>query len=88
MRCIRFKTFLDRNPPYVQVPERGEQYVARRLVNAFTEHWYQHYAAERRAQLAARDPLFRAQRAEQDQLSVNSGPRRSPSPEEEVAQSW
>ena len=35
------------------MPEAPEQYVARRLVNAFTDRWYQHYAAERLARLEA-----------------------------------
>ncbi|GAC94069.1 phospholipase [Pseudozyma hubeiensis SY62] len=35
------------------VAEPAEQYVARRIVNAFTETWHQHYSAERQAELNA-----------------------------------
>ena len=35
------------------VTKPGEQFLARRMVNAFTDYWYQRYAAEREMELEA-----------------------------------
>lgn len=47
----RFRKFLSANSKAQVLPvsERGEQYVARRLVNAFADTWQQHHAAQQQA---------------------------------------
>ena len=64
----RFRKFLraGKNNAILPVAERGEQFVARHMVNAFTGHWIERYAAERRAQLEALEREDAALQAESE----------------------